>query len=574
MGAVHKLDLTGDVTHLVVGDIDTPKYKYVAKERPDICVLHPDWIEAMRAAWMEGGDEIDVRGLEREHRFPTFAGLKICMTGITDFEERSHIENTIKRNGAEYHGDLTRDITHLIVAKPEGAKYRAAKDWGGIKTVSIKWFHDCLTRGMLLEAGFYDPNTPVEDQGIGAFRAEPRTRTSLGKRLREEEVPAAAVNDGGKRKLRRTASKKLESHSQDMWQNIHVRDSILPQPENDQWSAANEESQATLGREETAQDAKEPGTVAQAGANVPSARPEGLFSGWHIFIDGFEKDRAKRLAQYLEPSGATVVSRIQDLANATSDPHFRNRCLLVPHAKPHHPVSLNSAPAATIIATEWWVERCVHQKSIADPERDVLSRPLWDLPLPDFSGLVVSTTGFTGVDFRQTGEAIKMSGATYQDNILPTTSVLISGSSSVRKEKAFYATKHSIPVVGVEWLWACFRKKCRVAVDKYRLELPAFDPKESIGEPSTSSPAPTDVARSATGPSRCVSFSLKDMKKTNMMSEKMRQRPAACPIAGNARQRLRCYYKRPRRRHVLCQRQKDSRLYTRTTTRKMRARQW
>ena len=31
MGATHKLDLTGEVTHLIVGDIDTPKYKYVAK---------------------------------------------------------------------------------------------------------------------------------------------------------------------------------------------------------------------------------------------------------------------------------------------------------------------------------------------------------------------------------------------------------------------------------------------------------------------------------------------------------------------------------------------------------------
>lgn len=507
MGASHKLDLTGDVTHLLVGDIDTPKYKYVAKERPDVYVLHPDWVEAVRVAWMEGGDNVDVRALEREYRYPTFAGLKICMTGITDSTERMHIEETVKQNGAEYHGDLTRDITHLVVAKPEGAKYKAAKEWGGIKPVSVKWFHDCLKRGMVLEASYYDPTVPTKEQGIGAFREEPKPRTSLGKRPREEEGSAAKANDGGKRKLRRTASRKLESHSQDVWQNIStVRDSILPQPENDQWNGANEESQATLGREEAARESAQPGVPVDEGVPKGSAKPEGLFAGWHVFIDGFEKNRAKRLRQFLEPSGATVVSHLEDLTGTHSDPHFEHACLLVPHAKPVGAVELSNVPAEIVIATEWWVERCIHNKTVSDPQHDMLSQPLWDLPLTDLDGLVISTTGFTGVDFRQTGEAIKMSGATYQDNILPTISVLISGSSTVRKEKAFYATKHDIPVVSAEWLWACFRKKRKVPSDQYKLQLPAFDPRESIGDPSTSSPAPSDPSKTSTGVSRYVAF--------------------------------------------------------------------
>lgn len=56
MGAVHALDLTGEVTHLIVGDSNTPKYKYVAKERPDIVVLDPAWIDAVREVWIDGGD--------------------------------------------------------------------------------------------------------------------------------------------------------------------------------------------------------------------------------------------------------------------------------------------------------------------------------------------------------------------------------------------------------------------------------------------------------------------------------------------------------------------------------------
>lgn len=83
MGATSKLDLTSDVTHLIVGDIDTPKYKYVAKERPDVKVLKGEWVEAVRTSWLEGGDT-DVEALEREHCLPTFAGLRICLTGFED----------------------------------------------------------------------------------------------------------------------------------------------------------------------------------------------------------------------------------------------------------------------------------------------------------------------------------------------------------------------------------------------------------------------------------------------------------------------------------------------------------
>lgn len=85
MGAVHKYDLTSDVTHLVVGNIDTQKYRYVAKERPDVKVVTPAWIAAVRESWLEGG-ETDVEKLEEEHRVPTFSGLRMCITGFEDCE--------------------------------------------------------------------------------------------------------------------------------------------------------------------------------------------------------------------------------------------------------------------------------------------------------------------------------------------------------------------------------------------------------------------------------------------------------------------------------------------------------
>lgn len=83
MGGQHKLDLTSDVTHLIAGDTNTPKYKYVARERMDIKVLSSAWLEELRRSWMDGEDT-DVARLEERHKLPTFAGLRICLTGFNN----------------------------------------------------------------------------------------------------------------------------------------------------------------------------------------------------------------------------------------------------------------------------------------------------------------------------------------------------------------------------------------------------------------------------------------------------------------------------------------------------------
>lgn len=85
MGAAHRYDLTSEVTHLITGDYETPKYRYVAKERPDVKILNQEWIEAVRQLWIND-QHINLAELEREHTRPTFATLRICMTGFEDRE--------------------------------------------------------------------------------------------------------------------------------------------------------------------------------------------------------------------------------------------------------------------------------------------------------------------------------------------------------------------------------------------------------------------------------------------------------------------------------------------------------
>ena len=95
MGAIHKLDLTSDVTHLIVGNVDTAKYKYVAKQRTDVKVLPPEWIDTIRTRWM-GGEDFDIEKEEIKHRLSTFYELRICLTGVEDGELNFHMERHIE----------------------------------------------------------------------------------------------------------------------------------------------------------------------------------------------------------------------------------------------------------------------------------------------------------------------------------------------------------------------------------------------------------------------------------------------------------------------------------------------
>ena len=91
MGATIKLDLTSDVTHLIVGNINSAKYRYVAKAREDVKALLPSWLEALNEVW-KTGEDVNVSELEEKHRSPTFLGLRICLTG---FDNRAYVGSIV-----------------------------------------------------------------------------------------------------------------------------------------------------------------------------------------------------------------------------------------------------------------------------------------------------------------------------------------------------------------------------------------------------------------------------------------------------------------------------------------------
>lgn len=487
MGGVHKLDLTADVTHLIVGSIITPKYQYVAKDRPDIKVLDPRWVDAVRDAWMEGGD-VDVAGLEQQYRLPTFAGLQICVTGFGDMTQRGYISTTVEEQGATYHGDLTKQVTHLIAAAPQGAKYLHAKQWG-LKVVSLKWFAQSLARGMALDEALYDPTLPEEEQGHGAFKKEPTSRATLGKRVRDSHVGAAVGEEPGKKKLRRTASTRLESQSQDVWSQFSTRESGQPTAEANQWQDATSDATSKLPTSE--RQSTKPDS-AKGSLLIPDA-PQGLFCGCFILILGFDDKRTQLLHRFLKPNGATILHSPDELADTSLHPLFKDRYVVIPHADTD--VAQPDVPPGTKIVTEWWVERCIHTKELLDPSVDVLSRSLSHIHIPGFAELTISTTRFEGVDLRQIAQAIKLMGATYQEGLDKGTSVIISAARTIKKEKAFYAQKHNIPVVTADWLWASINTTSLAPFAAFEIKQQAASTATYGGDDaSAASPASNEVS--------------------------------------------------------------------------------
>ncbi|KAL8966595.1 MAG: hypothetical protein Q9197_005894, partial [Variospora fuerteventurae] len=303
MGAIHKLDLTSDVTHLIVGDTDTPKYKFVAKERPDVKCLLPAWVDALRASWVEAL-EPDLPALEAQYKLPALHNLRICVTGFEDMAYRKRLEDDVNSNGGDYRGNLTKDVTHLIAKEPSGAKYKYAIDWN-IKIVSVEWLEQTLERGMILDEHLYSLSLPPAERGRNAWIRRVVSTSSLGKRSFDGDFAA-----NGPRKLRRVASAKLNSQSVGLWTDIVSAEIQAEEPKHDQWSERLAHNRPALQRgsslpvkssgpltERSSLHAHSSATVVEsAGPSLLVPFPEspqksGIFGGKRICLYGFNEKK-------------------------------------------------------------------------------------------------------------------------------------------------------------------------------------------------------------------------------------------------------------------------------------------
>ncbi|KAF2264726.1 hypothetical protein CC78DRAFT_543774 [Lojkania enalia] len=465
MGATIKLDLTSDVTHLIVGNINSAKYRYVAKSREDVKVLLPKWLEALRTVWM-GGDDVDVTALEKSYRLPTFYGLKICLTGFDNPDQRKFIQESVTQNGAEYHGDLTKTVTHLIAATPSGKKYEHAVNWR-LKIVSWEWFQQSLERGMVLDENYFHPTMAVEKRGRGAWDRPQRMSPVLGKRAREAEQ-GHSINPL-KRKLRRSASSKMGSQSEALWTGITSAGFKNSRDPNDEWTdegVANQslprENSATttssnvamLQQDDHGAELENPASDVRRPFAATSNQSDGIFGGCIVLVYGFDNEKTEILCNHLDSNAAVVVRDPTKLETFSTD-DLRRGYLVIPHDAATDLSSLPESSGGLCVATNWWVERCLHGKCRTDPTENVLCRPFDKPSVSGFGDLIVSSTGFTGIELLHVTKVVKLMGAGYDEYLSSKTSVMVCNTRKPNPEKFKFVTEKRIPAVHATWLWDC-----------------------------------------------------------------------------------------------------------------------
>lgn len=217
-------------------------------------------------------------------------------------DQRQRLQELIIQNGAEYHGQLVRQVTHVVAKKPEGEKYKHAKLWG-LKVVSLEWLTDSIERGMALDESLYDPVLPKEERGKNAWVRREAPAVTLGKRSRQDPEPASAA-DAGRKKLRRTASVKLQSQNSGLWGDIIGGDADQrlsgrascgegaqfqkpPQPTSGRGSA----TQLTQDHDDQGMNEGGPSRVEIATDvhNVSNLKSQGVFSDLVFYLHGFDE---------------------------------------------------------------------------------------------------------------------------------------------------------------------------------------------------------------------------------------------------------------------------------------------
>ncbi|KAK6508276.1 hypothetical protein TWF506_010372 [Arthrobotrys conoides] len=468
LGAVWKQDLTSDATHLIVGDVATQKYRYVAKQRPDVKPMRISFIEKAHEAWV-ATKSIPVHELEVEHAFPPFWGLRICTTNINDEKERQKIQKITEENGGTYSGDLTKQVTHLVASNPEGKKYHFAKQWG-IKIVGLEWFHQSVERGMALEEAYFSFDLPASERGQGAWIRSATGKRKLSEREGSGSSDGRVKSDPAKRKIKRAASDRLSSGSQTLWGDI-MGTKAVKLDKLDEWSTNVPQRASSKAESSTTGPVDVPYVNVRTSISVSDLQPEipkKMFhdKGFHVY--GFDADKESRIRGIIRGFDGNTYPALQDLFEAPASRYV----IVVPdsYIQADCP-KISDASKAVQIVTAWWLERCLHEDKFIEPDEYLLGRPMKRHNVSGFEKMTVSVTKFDGVDYLHYTKAIGKLGAEFCEKVYKARSLLIvnSADKSKHKDKVKAAEAWGIPIVSQEWLLECISEGELIPFKKYLL---------------------------------------------------------------------------------------------------------
>jgi DNA replication regulator DPB11 len=321
---------------------------------------------------------------------------------------------------------------------------------------------------MILDEELYDPTLPAEERGMNAWDKSKPKRTSLGKRSRDDSTTSL---EEGKRKLRRTASTKLSTQNDGLWGHIVGGGAVAQVSRSGQWgtndTVALAEDKNT--RPKNAEDNTRSGSL-QSTIEIPP-RKKGMFNACRFYLYDFPLTHRRILHEHIVFNDGEIANSVEELL-VDSEKRPRVRLFrMVPQDLPvseHPPLPESQLPVQTV--TVWWLERCLHRKEFMDPAEHIVGRPFPVFPIKGFSGLIISTSAFSGIDLLHVTKAVKLIGAKYSEDMTPQSSLLVTKSSTaVRKDKFDHAQEWKVPIVTADWLWGSIEAGTILPLSKYRI---------------------------------------------------------------------------------------------------------
>ncbi|KAK7436714.1 protein kinase activating protein dpb11 [Stygiomarasmius scandens] len=217
LGAATSNPFTDRVTHLIAREHGGAKY-ICALERK-IPILNPSFVTESYQIWLRG-DDVDMEEAIVKHRLPTFSGIIVCPSGITDIRRRTQINNLVTQHGGTYLKNLERPVrvTHLLCSGDEETdKMRYAQKFNktgeaDIKVVWEEWFWDSLEFGGRFDENTYAVHQPRPEPRISA--TQPPPPLPVGGVVASVTNVAAAVDKG--KRAERGASEKEGSQERSL----------------------------------------------------------------------------------------------------------------------------------------------------------------------------------------------------------------------------------------------------------------------------------------------------------------------------------------------------------------------
>ena len=325
MNGVFARDLTGEITHLVAGEVGSAKYARAAVLNKPIVL--PSWVED---AWQQMDTEYQLDGTDlkfvHKHRCPIFKGCSICVSGLSE-RRKDEIKRLVEEHGGFYSPELKlKGSTHLLIEKPTGKKFNYALRWS-VHCVQPNWLYDCINAESWIEESPYIVKPDNDTNCTGGSNATLSTTTV------DATMNSTSLGCNVSRKAAEVAKKRN-----------NLRQSSLTRIE-------------TFGLKSLRKSKDRTSKDGECDYNVLIPSGEQFLDGCQLYLTGFNQSQLDYLQRIINAGGGTRFNHINHSVShvVVGDQLVQDiEKLIKPEFSPH------------VVTVQWLLESCQEVKCLPE----------------------------------------------------------------------------------------------------------------------------------------------------------------------------------------------------------------